>query len=395
MKRAVVVLGAGASLEYGAPSTGALTHLIERAVLADAGMKRVKADDAFKTIKSRLETYLENPGTVHFEHIYHCAHELISTFAPTTGAADEFRPLLYPFISNTSAITKDALQALAQKMASVIFAEVSASCSKSPITFHPFATFLTSLMNTHITRIYTTNYDDFPLQAVPSLYTGFDSVPRAIAKPFEMDMFWDKEDLHSIFHLHGSVHMGFPDTKSSEIGELHWFDDCAEALKYSSFNGSTVRQMDGTSFLRTAVITGLDKLSRLQQRPLSHFYSAMARDTLRADVIYVIGSGLADLHLNTWLHEARSRNPRTPILLIDYWKDDFQDYLEFKNDRKLIDMIHALRINMSDRSGNTKVGTGWTVSADRTAAVWQNGFQGFLNSPADLRLVLGLLQFRP
>jgi hypothetical protein len=38
MKRAVVVLGAGASLEYEAPSTGALTHLIERAVLAEEAL---------------------------------------------------------------------------------------------------------------------------------------------------------------------------------------------------------------------------------------------------------------------------------------------------------------------------------------------------------------------
>jgi hypothetical protein len=42
--------------------------------------------------RTGLETYLENPGIVHFEHIYHCAHELISTLAPTAGAADEFRP---------------------------------------------------------------------------------------------------------------------------------------------------------------------------------------------------------------------------------------------------------------------------------------------------------------
>ena len=92
MKRAVVVFGAGASVEYGAPSTGSLTHAIKGAVIADAGMKLVKADDAFKTIKAGLETYLENPGIVHFEHIYHCAHESISTLAPTAGAAGEFRP---------------------------------------------------------------------------------------------------------------------------------------------------------------------------------------------------------------------------------------------------------------------------------------------------------------
>ena len=280
MKRAVILFGAGASVEYGAPSTCKLTKTIERDVVVDSWMQQTKGDKAFVFIKDELKTYLQKPGIVHFEHIYHCAHELISTFAPTSGAVDEFRPILYPFINNKSGITQDALKALAGKMASVIFAEISACCGKNTISLDPLKNFLVALRDSYVTRIYTTNYDDFPLQALPDLYTGFDAAPSTTAKPFEIDSFWDKENLHSIFHLHGSVHMGFPRPDAGHIGELLWFDDRAEALKYSSFTGGTVRQMDGTSFLRTAVIMGLDKLSRLQQRPLSHFYSAMARDMM-------------------------------------------------------------------------------------------------------------------
>jgi hypothetical protein len=196
---------------------------------------------------------------------------------------------------------------LAGKMASVIFAEVSASCEKHPISLAPLTDFFGAMRGKYITRIYTTNYDDFPLQAARDLYTGFDPAASAKAKRFEIDSFWHKENLHSLFHLHGSVHMGFPHPDAGiAIGELAWFDDLGEALKYSSFSGSTIPQMDGRSFMRTAVITGLDKLSRLQQRPLSHFYSALARDLMLADIIVVIGSGLGDLHLNTWLHEART-----------------------------------------------------------------------------------------
>jgi hypothetical protein len=127
----------------------------------------------------------------------------------------------------------------------------------------------------------------------------------------------------------------------SDIGELSWFDDLGEALRHSSFSGSGVRQMDGTEFARTAVITGLDKLSRLQQRPLSHFYSALAEDLMCADAIFVIGSGLADLHLNTWLKEARSRNPKPPILFIDCWKGGFLRTV-FDLGREEIEMFHAL-----------------------------------------------------
>lgn len=43
-----------------------------------------------------------------------------------------------------------------------------------------------------------------------------------------------------------------------------------------------------------------------------------------ADLIFVIGSGLTDLHVNTWLHEAHSRTPQTPLLFVGYWTDGFE-----------------------------------------------------------------------
>ena len=127
--------------------------------------------------------------------------------------------------------------------------------------------------------------------------------------------------------------MGFAPPPHGDIGELLWFDDRADSSKCSSFSGSPLRpRMDGTSILRSPIVTGLEKLSRLQQRPLSHFYSAMARDAMRADVIYVIGSGLADLHLNTWLGEARARTPKPPLLVVDLWPHGFEDDTYFELD---------------------------------------------------------------
>ena len=396
MKRAVVLFGAGASFDYKAPMTDALTTAIEREVLGDPCMKNVGGDAAFTTIKTGLTGHLRNP--CNFEQIYHCAHELIFTFPPTAGASDEFRPLLYPFMANKSGITQEALRALVNRMAEVLFAEVSVACGKNPLSLKPLGDFIRTLRDDHVTRIYTTNYDDFPLQAVPDLYTGFGPTPSTAPQRFEIDTFWDKVNLDSIFHLHGSVHMGFtpPSPAGGDIGELFWFDDRTEALKHSSFSGGTraTLRMDGSSFMPTAVITGLDKLSRLQQRPLSHFYLAMARDMMLADVIYVIGSGLGDLHLNTWLRETRSRTPMTPILFIDWWEGDFLDDAEFEIDHKMIEMFHALKIHIAHRRDGTRMGTGWTVSKDGTSAVWDKGFQAFLNAPAELQEVLKQLKFR-
>jgi hypothetical protein len=101
------------------------------------------------------------------------------------------------------------------------------------------------------------------------------------------------------------------------FADLVWFDDPDEAQKSASFSGSGLRRMDGSEVLRTPIITGLDKLSRIQQRPLPYFYAALMRDVMEADVLYVIGAGLGDLHLVSLLEEARSRSHRAPLLFID------------------------------------------------------------------------------
>lgn len=393
-KRAVILFGAGASIDYKVASTKQLTDVIEQKVMADEWMKFTGGDKAFSTIKVGLQGYLQRPGIVQFEQIYHCVHELIYSFAPTSGAFDEFRPLLYPFFTNNTGLDERALRSLAKKIVEVIFAEISTSCNGSPIGLDPLTSFIKMLRDQYITRIYTTNYDDFPLQAVPDMYIGFDTTLRPGPKRFEVDQFWNKEDEDSIFHLHGSVHMGFPHPTppDGDIGELYWFDDRTEAQKHASFSGNDNRRMDGSSYLRTAIITGLDKLSRIQQRPLSHFYSAMARDMMQADVIFVIGSGLGDLHLNTWLKESRLRNPATPLLFVDWWKDGFLETVEFELDRKEIEMIQTLRILTGSHYPSTKYGSGWTVSNDQTAAVWDKGFQDFLNAPAELRDVMKQLK---
>ena len=96
-RRVLVLLGAGASVEYKAPTTDQLTSAIEREIMGDPWMKTIGGDVALTTIRTRLKAYPHRPGIVNFEHIYHCAHELVFAFPPTSGAVDEFRPLLFPF----------------------------------------------------------------------------------------------------------------------------------------------------------------------------------------------------------------------------------------------------------------------------------------------------------
>jgi hypothetical protein len=358
--------------------------------MADSWMVASGGDQAFQLIKTRLEAHLREPGDVNFEHIYHCAHELLYSFPPSEGAVNEYRPILFPFIDLTADLTKEALRALCGKIIDVLYKTFSIACDNNPLDLAPLSAFVGDLRRKFITRIYTTNYDDFILQAAPDLYTGFPTGPSAGPKRFELKEFWASENQDAVFHLHGSVHLGFPHPMpaESEIGDLYWFNDRVEAAKHSRFDGSDVSRMDGTSFMRTAVVTGLDKLSRLQQRPLIHYYAALARDVMSADIIYVIGSGLTDLHVNTWLREARAARPGAPILFVDFWPAPFLEATAWDYGRKEIHLFHDLYVHAKGPAGGIRLGTGWTISPDRTSAIWDRGFQNFLAAPDELSAAL-------
>lgn len=388
--RAVIILGAGASIEYGIPTTVKFTDVIETAVMSDPWVQSQGGDAAYKIIKRRLEQYLRNPGIVHFEQIYHCAHELIYFEQPRQTAIDEYRPILVPFLKNTSKTTNAALRSLVGRITDVIYEEVVKGCAAPTCSIDPFKLFLSHLETTSILRLYTTNYDDFALQAKPDFYTGYN---RCGAKEtiFDVDRFWERWNEPCLFFLHGSVHMSYSHGLSAgRFADLVWFDDPKEAQKSASFSGTGLRRMDGSEVMRAPIVTGLDKLSRLQQRPLPYFYAALMRDVMEADIIYVIGAGLGDLHLNTLLAEAREKPNPAPLLFIDWWDGGFDP--NDLTDRKPVEMFHTLRIHIGGIYFPIKIGE-WLVSADKTAAVWSGGFQSFLRETAqhnDARKVLGL-----
>ena len=395
-RRALILAGAGASVDFGAPSTAALTKNIKKRVLDDAWMKDCGGDRAYQEIHDFLTRYLLGGACeVNFEHVYHCAHELLFTFQPDPGAANEYRPLLVPFIERRFTADERALQALATRIEEFIFAKLATVCDKPEHSLESLTTFVSRLRMDHVTRIYTTNYDDLLLQAAPDLYTGFEPALSPEPKRFDAERFWRASDDDCVFHLHGSVHLGFPvpSSRDTDLGTLCWFDDRAEASKHSSYGGSGERRMDGSEVNRTALITGLDKLSRLQNPPFSHYYASMARDALTADIIYVIGSGLGDLHINTWLRDARRRKPKPSLVFVDYWRNGFLHDTRFESDRnpKSIEMLHTLLMCVNADYKGYEYGSGWTLAKDRTCAVWDKGFLAFLDASDELGHVLGEL----
>ncbi|QDD64297.1 hypothetical protein EJD96_09025 [Herbaspirillum seropedicae] len=88
-RRALVIIGAGASVEYGIPVTATFGSVIENAVRGDAYCQRTGGVDAYLDVANKLLGYYQNANEAHFERIYHVLHEL-AAFRDLPGAAAKF-----------------------------------------------------------------------------------------------------------------------------------------------------------------------------------------------------------------------------------------------------------------------------------------------------------------
>ena len=383
MSRVTSILGAGASVEYGAPSTLELTDKVEAKLKHDTWIKHNDAFTTYLFIKEKLQSFLVESEAVHFERIYHCIHELIKFSRKTEeGFVDEYRYLLQPFLSLDRAsglLEEKRLRCLEQKYIQFIYEIVSLSCDKPKCGVEPLREFIKVLKSKNILRVYSLNYDDFCFQADPSLYTGFEDKAEGA---FLKGDFWNMGDRHSLFQVHGSVRMGSAlPSKNFDFHDLAWFENREEARKHALRSSSGSREMDGGSSQLHPIITGLSKLSRIQHIPFNYYYSMLPKDLFASETIILAGYGMNDLHINSWLKQSRVANPNQKIVIVDYLPEK---ELFFSKGRKAIEWVHSLRVKANEPFKWKVISEkkGWYCDPESNASVWIKGFQSFLMSYA-------------
>lgn len=289
---------------------------------------------------------------------------------------------MVPFFSTDHTFAKEDFLATAKAIIEIIYSEVSTFYETQSADLIPLKRFFSYLEAKYIPRIYTTNYDNFLGKATDDKYfTGFTRKFND-CKLFDSKSFFQTWNQPCLYHLHGSIHMGFPvpDTLHTNIGELAWYDDTKVALKNAFITASGISRMDGTIFERTSIITGLEKLGRLQQNPYAFYYSQLARDIIEADVIFIIGSGLADLHINKWLYEVRRSRTKAPLILVGFWKKEvFFEITDFE-----LSLMYELNIRNSVNAHQEESWNEWSLHPHKNAATWSRGFHSFLEEVKNL-----------
>ena len=329
-KKLLVVVGAGASVEFGMPSVTQVGALLSQGSLGHFALDADPARGVYDWLTEAVEAYWKRhikPGllkTPSFEDILYLLFQLGTLFpngartSPIGAFAD---PVAFPVIrglGGTKLLDQDDLRQLGSALTDILITHFRGLCRGLDPAKTPQVDLMRSLFAAlsadHDVAVVTLNYDDVIWRCLPTLETGF-----AADGTFEAGRLLNRTDWPCFLHLHGSVHFDM----AGRGGDLHaitWQDDLNAPFQQNAAGRNGVQTTEGLIFPQSAIVAGYGKTQQILRRPFRTYYSELDRLVDQSDALLCLGYGFADDHLNAALEGYRDRR-RRKVALIDFAQD--------------------------------------------------------------------------
>jgi hypothetical protein len=340
-----ILTGAGAVLDWGAPSTSYLTEVL-------------RENETFKT-KSGIPVgeYLfsllkeKNTGEINFEHIINLVEaiynyvdtkenklhtaETIFSFIDKEIESELFSfcdiyeegkyGFFYPIVGDVEKCFNSKHQYM-NKIYNHFIKLILEKIEPYEQTFkehgdlnNSFNDFLASFNDNNTIRFYTTNYDRIPAKIKPNYF--FEGFGRELEIK-QKHTFFDTEKVTSeinqpcYYNLHGSIHYNY--------GGAGWLLNPEKVFYQLELSQKEINQL-GEIHLPSNIITGMGKASRILFGPHLSFYNSFYNDCMRTDNLIIIGYSFSDIHINQAIRNAivSKRNPKNlKVIIVDYLFSD-------------------------------------------------------------------------
>lgn len=306
-RRLTVLLGAGASLFAGAPSTAALTSAICDRVLSGKILNALRADP---------ETSEAN-----FEDVLHVLEDLEALSMSGARAPTMLRPFLVPS-SRLAAITSD-YQELRNERFGVLESIASAFGGINyDAAWRVLYRVLRPLLDTFDIDVFTLNYDqvaDLTVYGL-SVLSGkpwFDGFGQRInmdgSLTFRADQYahWspDWRPIHlTLGHLHGSLLLAYhtSDRRMAHSTQFELVQAQTYEVAQRTWREATdaARADPDLDFENVApIVSGLRKIEKLNVQPYANYFTYFTNCISHSPYLMIIGYGAGDDHINYWLRE--------------------------------------------------------------------------------------------
>jgi SIR2-like domain len=390
-KKLLVVVGAGASVEFDVPSVKDVDALFDQIGGEEYPLADGSTSNLYRHIRDAIDTYYEkNPREklrkrTNFEEVMYQINLLISytddpNFSLGSKALVQALPLpdVLAFGRPTSC-NADVLRRLNQLLINGLvdrLIDVSAAATTYKASeIAQLHQFFTALSNEFELGFITLNYDNIITQALPNLYTGFNSDGH-----FDPNAVFARTEWGFIYHLHGSVHFAMTGS-ASDLHRITWRSSPSKDSAAHADGRNTQSSIEGITFPTSPVIAGYGKTQQILRQPFRTYLAQANRLALEADSFLFLGYGFSDLHLNAVFSEIRDRI--RPVVVVDFAEDD-QDALAYRQDTWSTNLLRTIpTVGNFSRPGCVAAEAISDLKADREfevsnnsgspLAVWYNG----------------------
>ena len=348
MKRTVFLLGAGAAIDWGGPTTNQITD-----ILIKQGPSNIKGELIINYIYEYFNNGNIGIDKINFEGVIdiieQCAQYWLSKDANNTiitkliSKDNEFWENAFSeqYISNyRNYDSKVSPQAnffckLLLDCYEVIILHIrqysqftqnmnKIYCEKNTEINHLAAQYFKEKSKNSYLRIYSLNYDRviqaiFQKTNIP-FFQGFDSeniVPTVEERHQQLDSKRILTSLNEncIYHLHGNFCWSIDNTNLNGLDGYQIVNSYYHKPLENSGYQQTASEKNKPLIL-TPIITGYSKVQRTNLTPFKQMASVFDIDCHTADEIVIVGYSFGDLHINDTIRQARKNNTNVKITII-------------------------------------------------------------------------------
>lgn len=401
-KKLLVIVGAGASIDFGLPSVPDVDKLLDRRAGGVFPLDSDPASNLYRYCRDAIQDYYATAPKpalrerVNFEEVLYQLNLLAPYLADPNrlhGSSALLSPKSLPQVrgdgGSRRSVDGSILGTLTSNLMDALVDHFIDACDQASrakqLELGQLGQFLRALHDRFEVGIVTLNYDNVFTQAAPGLHTGFD----AVTGKFEPLSVLDRTAWGFIYHLHGSVHFAMTPT-ARHMHQISWrMTPSKDAAVHASGRNSQA-SLEGPSYPMSPFIAGYGKTQQILRQPFRTYFAQVNRLAHEADSLLCIGYGFGDLHLNSEFSEIRSRH--CPVVLVDWAKDD-EDPLPFRHDKwahrlfgtlggdahSMSGVAHAAPADVAELKANNEL----EVSTDQKypLAVWYNGFLAACRNP--------------
>ena len=325
MKKLLVVMGAGASIEFGMPSVAKIDKLMDN--WAQNYFRIIDSDtyddNLYRWVKKTFPLPKEDEGN--FEKTLF----VIQNLASLSASKDSWLPKVFTvnkeiefpkvkLIDGYETIADPSVFAMLQSRLNQELATFMRDRSIELVDTKKKEVKITSEFFKHLKTEYdlgfiNLNYDSVLENVLPNLNTGFDTETGK----FDMESLYSK-DWNFCYHLHGSVYF---DMRSDE--EIFWSKSLNDEFPYGPTQRRGFVTNEGAYHPMSTIITGLDKINQVYRQPFRQYFFQLDQKIFESDAILFIGYGFNDSYINKIVRShAKDDGKIRNVVVIDYQNEN-------------------------------------------------------------------------